>query len=111
MILNRCLLLTQYDKQLVKTVEKLVEPHFVDSFLLSRHAVLKNCSMFYPDSGKNDQMSTIKWVISHRIVICNPSQSILIVQKTSSENIVLFTKTFHAYASLATHKQIGLCFQ
>ena len=41
-MLNRCLLITQPDKQLEKTVAKLFKLHFLGGFHSSNHAILKN---------------------------------------------------------------------
>ena len=110
MVLNCCLLLIQYQKQHLKTVEKLVALRFVDSFLPLKHAILRNYSMLDPDIVNNVPSNDLL-LQSHRIVIYNLSQRILMVQWTSSETTPFFTKIFHAFVSLVIHKHLGLCFQ
>ena len=60
MILKRCLLVIQSDKQFAKIVEKLVKTHILDDFLPSKHAIVKNYSMLYSDIENNVLQSSNK---------------------------------------------------
>ena len=53
MILNRCLLWTQHDKDSLKTVEKLFKLHVVDGIHPSEGYILKNYWMFYSEIENN----------------------------------------------------------
>ena len=54
------LLLTQNNRQLVKAVEKIIELDIWNGIYRSKHSILKNYSIFYPEAEKvlrNHQIS------------------------------------------------------
>ena len=61
MILGCCVLLTQHDKQLVKTVENVLELDIGDGIHLLKRTILKKYSIFYSEI-ENKNVTIIKSV-------------------------------------------------
>ena len=61
MILGYCVLLTQHDKQLAKTVENVLELDIGDGIHLLKRTILKKYSIFYSEI-ENKNVTIIKWV-------------------------------------------------
>ena len=88
MILYRCSLLTQHDKWLVKTVEKLFKLHVVDGIYPSKRSILKNYSMFYSEIENNVLLQSWNVSASHGIVMHSQSQRFLFNKEVQKVKIV-----------------------
>ena len=103
-ILNHCLLLTQHDKWLAKTVEKLFKLHVMDDIHPSKCSILNNYSTFY-SKFENSVLQSLNVSASHEILMHSQSQRLFVGLINKFRTWKFFTKMFHACITLIIHTE------
>ena len=103
-ILNHCLLLTQHDKWLAKTVEKLFKLHLMEDIHPSKCSILNNYSTFY-SKFENSVLQSLNVSASHEILMHSQSQRFFVGLINKFRTWKFFTKMFHACITLIIHTE------